>query len=666
MIKPKKVIFFLPSLLSLSLLFSCGQEEENTENYNGEITYSFKEGKAEFRFEGEDYKEFNLYKKGHNENEYKLLEKLSSPFFSNEDIRASFKIVPLVNGSEKRSYTILVKPYVEGVFGNSNVKVFFPDDDHDEIQQFIDNKYATLCSDEWSEDRVEVLFMPGFYTDITLKNGYYTSFRGLGASPDDCIFSSMQTINHPRTGNALINFWRSAENLSFYRNSTWAISQATSLRRTHFRGDLALFDLKGGNGLSSGGFIANSLIDGTINPGTQQQFLMRNDTFASFNHSNMNMVFEGTVGETPKGTWIESRTTLMETSLDVIEKPFLVYDETKGFGYYVPTTLNKNKGHDFSLDDHDFVPLSEFAVMNPNDNAKKINEKLKQNKYILFTPGTYSLDETLEVVQDGSFIMGLGYATLSANGTQKKIMSVKSIDNHMSSLLFQSEGKTENYLVLEEADNSSRSTLSDLFFRVGGHTSKDVNVDTCLIINQDNVIGDNFWIWRADHGKNIGYKKNYGKYGCVINGQHVVCHALMIEHFYKYQLIWNGEYGEVIFYQSETPYDLPSPTYWSRVDEGYEGETAMGYPSYKISDNVINHKAHGIGIYFINTSGIEELVYTALETPCNEGIDLEHVSARYFGGEGRFLHTINDIKGYEEDLNMTIESFNKETYPDSF
>ena len=549
---------------------------------------------------------------------------------------------------------------------NNRVKIFTDQDDENDIQNFIDSKYDYLSIDEWSEDRTEVLFLPGSYDDVVLKNGYYTSFRGLGYSPDDVSFNSLQTVNHPNTGNALINFWRSLENLSFNEDSMWAISQATSIRRGHFKSDLVLSDNRGGNGWSSGGFIANSKIDGIINPGTQQQFLMRNDTFDSWTHSNMNMVFEGCVGETPEGTWIESRTTIQEQSLDVIEKPYLVFDNQKGFGVMAFDNLISHVGHNWSNDNGTFIPLSEFKILTPEDDAKTINNVFKNNKYVIFTPGIYSIDKTLEVIQDNSIIFGLGYATLSAKDNVEKIMSIKSKDNKICSLLFQSETNTKNYLVLEENNDNQKTLLSDLFFRVGGHTTTNVSVDACLIINQNNVIGDNFWIWRADHGKNIGFNKNYARLGCVINGHAVTCHALMIEHFYEYQLMWNGEDGEVIFYQSETPYDLPNQTYWMRYDEGYVGEEAFGYPSYKINNQVINHKALGVGIYYINTSNIYEKCYTALETPCNDGINLFHISARYFGGEGRFTHAINNINGYEEGLNMTVELFDKNTYPELF
>ena len=111
----------------------------------------------------------------------------------------------------------------------------------------------------------------------------------------------------------------------------------------------------------------------------------------------------------------------------------------------------------------------------------------------------------------------------------------------------------------DHADNPV--VLSDLFFRVGGanHTEK-VSCDTCVMINSDDVIGDNFWVWRADHGwdASVGWDENICYNGLIVNGDDVTIYALMVEHFEEYQTIWNGNGGKTYFYQSEMPYDVPS------------------------------------------------------------------------------------------------------------
>jgi len=63
-------------------------------------------------------------------------------------------------------------------------------------------------------------------------------------------------------------------------------------RRIHLKGNLALDD----GGWSSGGFIADTKVDGQIRSGSQQQFLTRNSQMGSWTGSNWNMVFVGDQG----------------------------------------------------------------------------------------------------------------------------------------------------------------------------------------------------------------------------------------------------------------------------------------------------------------------------------------------------------------------------------
>jgi len=150
---------------------------------------------------------------------------------------------------------------------------------------------------EFSKARYAILFKPGAY-EADVKIGYYTQVIGLGHVPDDVtITGAVRSRSDWRTddpGDALINFWRGAENMGVIptldsNTSIWAVSQATHLRRMHIHGPVALSD----GGWSSGGYISDSKIDTEIRSGTQQQFLTRNTEFASWNGGSWNMVFVG-------------------------------------------------------------------------------------------------------------------------------------------------------------------------------------------------------------------------------------------------------------------------------------------------------------------------------------------------------------------------------------
>ena len=106
---------------------------------------------------------------------------------------------------------------------------------------------------------------------------------------------------------------------------------------------------------------------------------------------------------------------------------------------------------------------------------------------------------------------------------------------------------------------------------------------TFVTINSHNVIGDNGWFWRADHGNGAGWNSNPVKNGLIVNGNDVTLYGLFVEHCQEYQTLWNGNGGRTYFYQSELPYDPPSQAAWSH------GQT-KGYASYKVADTVTTHQ----------------------------------------------------------------------------
>ncbi|MCX4347000.1 MAG: sialidase [Lachnospiraceae bacterium] len=547
------------------------------------------------------------------------------------------------------------------MFGE-NVYVFSPVDDAAQVQGILDRLWSAQEKNQFGWERYCVYFLPGEYDkDISVKVGYYMQVSGLGYLPDD---TQIKTLNCDArwlggndNHNATCNFWRGVENLRVNSTVMWAVSQATFMRRMHITGLLYLHD---NNGWASGGFLSDSLIGGMVDSGSQQQWLSRNCNWNGWRGSNWNIVFAGIPkGKTPTATWPNKQYTNVETVEEMQEKPFLVYDVEKGFGVFLPALRTDAVGiswqeagedSDTKLPEGEFIPLSEFYVARADrDNAQTLNAALQEGKHLFFTPGIYDLDEELCVDRAGSIVLGSGLATLRAakgnlcmrvNAPEKTVVAGLLFDAgaEKSPLLFCVGNGEEDEGGLT-GENLPPTLLADLFFRVGGARKEPTSVDVCAELNSDHIIGDNFWVWRADHGDGVGWDVNTAENGLIVNGDDVTIYALMVEHFRQYQTIWRGNNGKVIMYQSEIPYDVSAQSEFMSHDG-----TVPGFASYKVEDSVKSHTAIGIGIYSYNRDAEIE-IFSAMEAPSTPDIKIHHVIAVMITGNPGITHVLNELGG---------------------
>ncbi|SOE15938.1 hypothetical protein SAMN06272775_6829 [Streptomyces sp. 2323.1] len=206
-----------------------------------------------------------------------------------------------------------------------NVLVFDPGTPG--IQGKLDEIFKRQESAQFGDGRYALLFKPGTYSGLNAQLGFYTSIAGLGLSPDDTTFLGDVTVDagwfH---GNATQNFWRSAENLALRpANGTnrWAVAQAAPFRRMHVKGGLNL--APDGYGWASGGYIADSRIDGTVSPYSQQQWYTRDSSVGGWAGAVWNMVFSGVEGA-PAQSFPDPPYTTLDTTPVSREKPFLYLD----------------------------------------------------------------------------------------------------------------------------------------------------------------------------------------------------------------------------------------------------------------------------------------------------------------------------------------------------
>lgn len=525
----------------------------------------------------------------------------------------------------------------------SNVMILDPGMSPEVIQTKLDNLFKLQESNQFGPERYAVLFKPGVYHN-KVKLGFYTQLLGLGQFPDDVMLQGgIQVEAAWHEEDATQNFWRSVENLSVTPDNgtmQWAVSQAAPLRRIHVRGNMLLDD---NGGWSSGGFIADSLIDQQINSGTQQQWLTRNSNMGSWTNANWNMVFVGVKNTPDAEHWPTPPYTVVEQTPVVREKPFLTIDNSGAYQVFVPALRSNTQGISWqeTRPQGESVPLTQFYVAKAaTDTAATINAALGKGKHLLLTPGIYRLDKPLQITLPNTIVLGLGIATLQPVAGNVA-MTIADIDGvKIGGVLFDA-GEKNSEVLLQLGDSKSNishaqnpTTLHDVFFRVGGAAVG--NATHSVIINSNHVIGDNLWVWRGDHGNGIGWATNKTKHGIVVNGDDVTMYGLFVEHFHNYQTVWNGENGAVYFYQSEAPYDVPNQQSWMNG-------SINGFASYKVGEHVTHHTAIGMGVYCFFNENPEVKLNSAIEAPAGENIRFSHVTSVSLGGTGEITHVLNEV-----------------------
>jgi hypothetical protein len=525
-----------------------------------------------------------------------------------------------------------------------NVLVFDPSMSSATIQSRLDTIFREQESNQFGPSRYALLFKPGSY-NVNAKIGFHTAIAGLGRNPGDVTINGGVTVDAGWFGgNATQNFWRSAENLSITPTggtNQWAVSQAAPFRRIHVRGALNLAPT--GFGWASGGYIADSRIDGQVQPFSQQQWLTRDSQIGGWLNGVWNMVFSGVVGA-PAQSFPNPPYTTLDTSPVIREKPYLYVDAAGAYNVFVPALRQNARGTTWSggATPGSSIPLSRFYVAKPGDSAATINAALGQGLNLLFTPGIYHLNQTINVTRADTVVLGLGYATLIPdNGVTP--MTVADVDGvKLAGLLF--DAGTVNSPVLLRVGTSGSTvshaanptSIQDVFFRIGGPGVG--RATTSLVVNSNNTIIDHIWAWRADHGSGVGWTTNTADTGLIVNGANVTAYGLFVEHYQKYEVIWNGNGGRTIFFQNEMPYDPPSESAWRSDAPG-------GYAAYKVADNVTTHEAWGVGSYCFFNVNPSIVAARGFEVPTRSGVRFHDLLTVSLGGNGTIARVINNTGG---------------------
>jgi hypothetical protein len=565
-----------------------------------------------------------------------------------------------------------------------NVIVFDPSIPVSQIQARVDAIHAQQVDSEMGTDRYALLFEPGVYGTVTeplqMKVGYYTEVAGLGASPGDVVINGKievynRCLADGGTSNcvALVNFWRTLSNLTLNINGLgqdgcrasanfWAVSQAVSMRRVDINGgNLSLMDYcTAGPQFASGGFIADTTTGFVIN-GSQQQWLTRNSVIGGWSNGVWNAVFAGVEGA-PSGDMfpVPPYTTLDTTPLSR-EKPFLFVADDGTYMVHVPAARANSRGvtWDMGMTPGRSIPLTEFFVAKPSDSLKEINHQLARGSNLLLTPGVYDVAKAITVKRADTVVLGLGHATLTAvdgaipltvADVPGVIVAGVTIDaGVVESPALLRIGKEHGNRGAGRRDRDNPTTLNDVYFRVGGpHVGK---ADVSLEVNSNNVLIDNIWAWRADHGVpgSFGWDVNTGRNGVVVNGDDVTANGLFVEHYQEYNVVWNGERGRTVMFQNELPYDPPNQAAWQH-------DGVLGWAAYKVAGGVQAHELWGGGSYVF--TNVDPTIHAArgFEVPVAPGVRLHHIMTVNLGA-GTIDHVVNDTGAPVDNSNTGQPSF---------
>ncbi len=558
-----------------------------------------------------------------------------------------------------------------------NVYVFTPDMPQSQIQATVNSIAAQQVSNQFGTQRYALYFQPGTYgsaaNPLTFQVGYYTEVAGLGATPGAVVINGSVNVYNQCLAQdnciALDNFWRSLSNLTINvtgqtgceaNTEFWAVSQGAPLRRVNVNGGVSLMDYcNGAPDYASGGFIADSQFQGgTVINGSQQQFFVRNTILDGWSNGVWNQVFSGDPGAPAQSFAPNSGdpggpnpyTTLASTPVSR-EKPFLYMNSKGNYNVFVPSVQRKSVGPTWTSGINQpghSLPLSRFFIAQPSTPVTEINLALLVGKSLILTPGVYNLKEPIQVLYPNTVVLGLGMATLVPQ-TGKEAMDVLDVDGIQIAGLIFDAGPVNSPVLLKMGVGlfdlplppggflphvNAPSSINDVFFRIGGATAGSAT--TSLEVDSADVILDDVWAWRADHGTGVGWTLNTAAHGVVVNGNRVTALGLSVEHFQKEQVLWNGNAGETIFYQSELPYDPPSQSAWM------DG-AANGFPSYVVTTPVGTHQAYGLEISSFFELGVNIVEDNAIAVPDHPGIQVNDALTVFLSGSGQITHVINGV-----------------------
>ena len=278
----------------------------------------------------------------------------------------------------------------------------------------------------------------------------------------------------------------------------------------------------------------------------------------------------------------------------------------------------------------------------------EINHALARGLNLVLTPGVYNLPQAITVNHPNTIVLGLGFATLiPQNGNAA--LTTASVPGIKLSGMIVDAGPLKSRVLVQlghpksgegHSSTGDPTLVQDLFLRIGGAEAGSAN--TALVVSDSNVILDDLWAWRADHGNGVGWTANTAENGLVVNGNNVRAYGLAVEHFQGNEVVWNGQNGEDVFFQNEMPYDPPSQSAWMA------SPTQDGYPAFLVTGRVKSFQGYGMGSYSFFDQGVPVYSAEAFQSPREPGVQFHGLLTVFLNattGQGGINSVINGVGG---------------------
>jgi len=341
-------------------------------------------------------------------------------------------------------------------------------------------------------------------------------------------------------------------------------------------------------------------------------------------------------------------TTVSETPT-ISEKPYITVDAAGKYWLEIPPLKTDSNGANFNSTGTKSVSFEDVYVASTTDTASAINLKLSEGLHVVLPPAIYHFDEPLQLNTTGQVLLGLGLVTL-VSAKQNAVISVGDVDGvRVAGVLLQAgppQGDVTAPTLLQWGTGAHAGTASapgflhDVFARVGGPdgtADSPVAVQSMLQVRSGHVIGDNLWLWRADHasGGTPTLDSNRCDNALIVDGADVTMYGLACEHAEKDLTLWNGERGRTYYYQSELPY---------RATQAEYGD--LGYTGYRVAPRVSEHGGWGVGVYCFfadhNVTVQSGIVAPSAQT---SQVTFVHPMTVFLNGNGGIQHVINEEGG---------------------